>query len=294
MENKIINEGTLPINGIGIYYKIIGEGKPVIILHGGPGLGHNYLYPHIKQLANKYQVIFYDQRSSGKSSGHESPLDITIDNFVEDLEGFREALKIEQLNLMGHSWGGLLAQNYAIKHPQRIKTMILLASMGPNAAFTSDFKNTIQDRLTDKTKKALKKLGNTFKSSEKIADTFIEYYTQSFKAYFYDADLIDQLDLSYFSEEMVGKHLLCNTCLFNYQQNYDLSGLLKSIDCPTLIIHGDYDPISFQAARALHKAISASEFLLLQNCGHFSHIEKPDQTFNAIYDFLSRHGVREY
>ncbi len=120
-----IEEGFTQINGTQLFYKIIGKGTPIVILHGGPGLDHSYLLPQMAELAKTHKLIFFDQRASGKSSVDSDTNSTTMKNLVEDVEGIRKAFKLGKMNLMGHSWGGLLAMFYAIRFPNNITTQSL-------------------------------------------------------------------------------------------------------------------------------------------------------------------------
>jgi pimeloyl-ACP methyl ester carboxylesterase len=124
------------------------------------------------------------------------------------------------------------------------------------------------------------------KRKEGMAEAFKRYYYLYFKTYFYDQSFIDHLYLDYFDDERVAKYLLSNPCLACCQQDYDLSEKLCAISSPTLIIHSDYDPIPLQAAQQLHGAINGSKLVLIKDSGHFPFIEKPENCFGAIYDFL--------
>ena len=284
------DEGFKPINDVRIYYKIIGNGEPVVILHGGPGLGHNYLFPHFKRLAKNYRLIFYDQRSSGRSTGNEKPSNITMDNFVKDLEGLRRAVAIPKLNILGQSWGGLLAMNYAIKYPEKLKTLILLESAGASSEYIPQFNQNVENRLTVKAKEELQRIGFINRHRERIGNSFKKYLFLYFQAYFYDQHLANKLYLDYFDDEMARKSLLSSERFAGYLRKYDLFEALKKISCPTLIIHGDSDPIPFQQIERIHQNITGSEFVLLKKCGHFAHIEKSKQCFDTIENFLSKHA----
>jgi len=120
-----IEKGYKVINGVSHYYEVVGEGVPVVIVHGGPGLDHSYFLPQMKQLAKNYKLIFYDQRGMGKSSADFDGKQMTMDNLVEDLDGIRRAFGLEKMNLMGHSWGGLVSMFYAVKYPGRLQSLIL-------------------------------------------------------------------------------------------------------------------------------------------------------------------------
>src|SRR5256712_12096486 len=116
-------EGFVDANGIMIYYKILGRGEPLMIVHGGPGASHDYFLPYLLPLARRHKLIFIDERGSGRSQKLEDPAGYTIENMVEDVESVRQALGLGKINLLGHSYGGAPAQAYALEyqsHPSRL------------------------------------------------------------------------------------------------------------------------------------------------------------------------------
>lgn len=297
--SKIIEEGFKEINGIKIYYKSIGGGEPLFVLHGGPGLAYNYLFPHFSKLAENFKVIFFDQRSCGKSSGDEITSDITMDNLVKDLEELRQSFNIEKINILGQSFGGLLALNYAIKYPERLKTLLILESTGASSDFIKKFQENINSRITEDIQRQLsetKKELNEFTSSKVlkngVAKVFSRYLSIINKLYFYDTSYMKNLDMGYFDDEMARKSFIIQEQLHSYLMHYNLLDQLSKISCPTLIIHGDYDPIPYEEIEKIHEAIEGSEFFLLKECGHFAHIEKPVEYFHIIRNFLYENTIK--
>jgi proline iminopeptidase len=281
-------DGYIQTNGIKTFYKIIGEGKPLILVHGGPGMAHNYLVPKFKRLAKNNKLIFYDQRACGKTSGEENPDQITIKNLVEDLEALRVYLGVGKINLVGQSFGGLLALNYATKYPQNLKSLIILESAPGSSEYEVEFKNTINKRLTkkEKEKQSQIKKSEGFKNFD--PDYHIKYYLSLFKAYFYDTSYHKELDFNYFTRKMLKKNAISDPMFDKYFNNFDIHDKLKKIYCPTLIIHGKYDPIPYQAIEKIHQNINGSELILFDKCGHFAHIENEEKYFSAIEKFVER------
>ena len=111
-----------------------GSGEPAIVIHGGPLLDHGYLQPYLAPLGDELELIFYDQRLSGRSDGVVDSASVRLDTFVDDIEALREALGLERVHLIAHSWGGLLAMKYATAHPDRGK-VVLLPGGSPRPAF---------------------------------------------------------------------------------------------------------------------------------------------------------------
>ncbi len=121
-----VQEGYISVTGGLVWYKVVNPGKgiPLLTLHGGPGSSHHYLEP-LEQLANERTIIFYDQLGCGKS---ERPGDTSLwqrSRFVEELGQVRKALKLEQMHIFGHSWGSMLAIDYALTRPDGLISLIL-------------------------------------------------------------------------------------------------------------------------------------------------------------------------
>src|SRR6476646_11263393 len=101
-------EGFVDAHGVLIYFKTLGKGSPLVIVHGGPGASHDYYLPYLLPLARTNRVIFIDERGSGKSEKLEDPKGYTVENMVEDVEAVRTGLGLGKIALLGHSFGGVL------------------------------------------------------------------------------------------------------------------------------------------------------------------------------------------
>ena len=122
------SEGYVDAHGVLIYWKSVGRGAPLFIVHGGPGASHDYFLPHLLPLARTNRLVFIDERGSGRSERLENAKLYTVGNMVEDIEAVRQALALGKINLLGHSFGGVLAQAYAFKYPQNLSTLILCST----------------------------------------------------------------------------------------------------------------------------------------------------------------------
>ncbi len=280
-------EGFAHVDGADLYYKIIGSGDPVVILHGGPGLEHTYLLPQFAHLAKHYKLIFYDQRASGKSTGVVDSATMTVTQFVDDLEGFRKALKLKKMNLLGHSWGGLLAMKYAITYPQQMTSLILANSIGVNAEWLLPYIQTRTARTTHEDSLAIARITASKEFARKEPKAVEEFARTLFRTYFYHRSSADSLSLS-FSQQTAANLLDIFGIFLKQFQQYDIRTPLSALTCPTLVIHGDYDVVLPHYAEEIHKSIKGSEFVVLKNCGHFPFIEAPVQFFEECKRFLKR------
>src|SRR5215470_10471304 len=118
-------EGFVDSHGVLIYYMSVGQGAPLMIIHGGPGGSHEYFLPYLLPLMRSNKLVFIDERGSGKSSKPEDAKQYTIANMVEDIETVRQALALGKISLLGHSFGGAPVQAYAFKYQKNLSHLIL-------------------------------------------------------------------------------------------------------------------------------------------------------------------------
>ncbi len=134
-----IESGFVDANGVLIYYEALGKGEPLLIVHGGPGASHDYFLPYLLPLARTNRVIFIDERGSGKSEKLEDPKGYTVENMVEDVEAVRDHLGLGKISLLGHSYGGVLAQAYAFKYQANLSHLILGSTFHSTKALNDVF-----------------------------------------------------------------------------------------------------------------------------------------------------------
>src|SRR5580698_5444947 len=118
-------DGFVDAHGVLVYYVTFGKGPPLVIVHGGPGADHTYFLPYLLPLARTHRLVFIDERGSGRSQRLQDVHQYTVKNMVEDVEDVRQALHLGKISLMGHSYGGVLAQAYAFKYQQNLTHLIL-------------------------------------------------------------------------------------------------------------------------------------------------------------------------
>ena len=124
-----------------IYYQIVGRGAPLVIVHGGPGASHDYFLPYLLTLARTNRLVFIDQRGSGRSQKLDDASGYTVENMVEDVEDVRVAVELRKISLLGHSFGGVLAQAYALKYQQNLRHLILASTFPSTAEMNQVFVN---------------------------------------------------------------------------------------------------------------------------------------------------------
>ena len=283
--NKTIKaEGFIALPQTELYYQTMGKGEPIIILHGGPGMDQSYLLPQMEILKQDHQLIFFDQRTCGKSSFKMDSSLISMAQFVEDIEAVRQHFQLEKIHLMGHSWGGLLAMWYAKTHPDRLKSLLLVNSIGANKTYTQQAQENLQGKFTPEERLQLQALvqSQAFQAQEDSA--MLAIFRMSFAPTFYNRDLLQELNLSLPDHRMERQAKL--RYLMDDLADYDLHEELKQIDVPTLIIHGDYDATPVDAMMDIAEVMPNARLEVVKENGHFVFIEQPERFRELITDFI--------
>lgn len=289
----IPHQGYIPVENAKLFYREIGKGQPIIVLHGGPDFDHNYLLPDLDRLADSLRLLYYDQRGRGKSGRDEQPDDVTLESEIEDLENVRKYFQLESVALLGHSWGNVLALEYAIRYPAHVSHLIIL-----NTAPVSheDYLSLRKSRRakTPADIEELKARASEAKYREGDPDTVADYYRVHFRSTIRQPKQLEQgiqsLRASFTKEGILKARAiekrLCNETWF--LDEYDLAPQLRGLNIPTLVIHGDYDFVPVECSEHIAQAIPNARFVLLKDTGHFSYLESPREVHKEIDDLLLR------
>ncbi len=280
--------GLIPINGTELYYRTLGEGDPILVLHGGPGMNHDYFLPQLGQLAETNQLIFFDQRASGRSALNPDSVQMSMDQLVEDIESLRAFFELDKMTLMSHSWGGVLALWYAKKYPKNLKKLVLINSTAPNQHYEGWIDSVRRARITEEDAALMRRWQES--DEYKNGDTRAPYYLYrlSFRPQFYQAHFLDSLNLYIPPDYQARRKQLWS--LYADLHDFDLTKGVGKISCPTLIIHGEYELTPLVAMQELADALPNAELVSLPYCGHFSFIEAPEQFGRVVRRFLRASG----
>lgn len=268
-------DGLRFVNGTKLYIRTMGQGDPVIIIHGGPVLDQSYLVDHFKALAKSHRLIFFDQRACGKSTADVDSATMTMKTLVDDIEALRKRLGLEQVHVLGHSWGGMLAAKYAIEYPLRVKTLVLCDAMPPSFRLWNQEEEEIAKRVSayDSAVEESIKSQDGFKKHEiGWVDSLMKV---SFKTQFYDSTKLVRLKIKlppdYFKRAKIFEHI--GPELFSL----DITTQLEKIIAPTLIICGESEAATHISAPVYKQGIGRSELVIILQSGHFPFIEQPER-----------------
>jgi proline iminopeptidase len=284
-------EGHIPVKNAALYVREIGQGQPLIILHGGPDFDHSYLVPELDRLSDSFRLIYYDQRGRGKSAGDILPKDVSLASEMEDLDGLREHFQLETVAVLGHSWGGLLAMEYAVRHPDRVSHLVL---MNTAPASHDDYRLLRQHRRERAAAdiEELKARSATAKYRQGDPDAAADYYRIHFRSALRQPAHLEQVVerlRSSFTQEVILKGRAIEDRLMDetwLSSDYNLLPRLERLNITTLVIHGEHDFIPAECAAHVARAVPGARFILLKDCGHFSYLECPDEVHQAIADFF--------
>jgi len=280
-------EQRLAVNGVTLRVVSGGEGTPIVVVHGGPGLGSDYLIPGFRRLADTHRLVFYDQRGCGGSTGDEDPSGLTMESLVADLEGLRAALGFERMTLIGQSFGALVAINYAAAHPDRVVGLLLLEPAPGSSEYLAEFQQRIASRLGDADKAELAALVQSEPFRRRDVAAFRRFMELRLATYYFDRSRFSPNHLASFDAERVRKFFVSSTAFGPYLTDFDVHPLLAKIACPTLVLHGDSDPVPTVACERLRDGIAGARLVVFPDCGHFAHVEAEAPYFEVVSEFLA-------
>lgn len=277
-------QGLLSLEDARLFYEVVGEGEPIIVVHGGPGLDHAYLQPGLDALATRNTLIYYDQRGTGRSSAALDSSAINVDAFVEDIDALRQALGYDRVSVLAHSWGVLLALEYASRHPEALRALILMSPIEPGARFRDQQQARQQAALTAEDSVDLATLRATEGFAARDPATVSQVYRVMFRQTLRDRSRIDELELD-LAEPTAKNGPDVARLLGESMGEVDWWERLPQIQVPTLVLHGRFDLIPIQVSQALAASFGQGRVVVLES-GHFPYVEARDGLLSAISSFF--------
>jgi proline iminopeptidase len=270
--------------GVSIYYEPLGAaaGVPLVVANGGPGFDHSYLHLSAvwDTLAKNREVVLYDQRGLGKSSALKPGQSCTLRDQIEDLEALRAHLGADQIDLLGHSWGGFLVMSYAARYPQHIRHLIISDSAAPKFSDTIFlFKDVFPEGVE---REDAVDFANTLGDKSAHQTQLHEYFAMLFYSPEKRDAAIAQLGDG-------GENPEINETIVHDLDHYDLNPELAKYRFPTLVVTGRYDMnVAPLVAYKIHKAILGSQFVVFDRSGHLPFYEEPEKFLQTLEGFLGR------
>lgn len=265
------------------YYKTFGKGEALLIINGGPGMNSNGFESMAKTLAENQETIIYDQRGTGKSELKELNSEtISMKIMADDIESLRKHLNIKKWNILGHSFGGMLASYYATVYPNSIDKLVLSSSGGIDLTLLKT-ENLVERNLTKVEKDSLDYWNAEIAKGNTSHAARLARGRAMAPAYVYDKKYVPII-----AERLTQGNSKINGLLWDNMQkiNFDCKEKLKSFKNPVLIIQGKEDIISNQIGELANKTFPNSKLILLEHSRHYGWLDAKDKYFADVNSFL--------
>ena len=284
----------ITVNGAKLYVVLVGKGNPLIIIPGGPGGAHPG-YRVFDSLAKDNQIIYFDAFGRGKSDTAKDVKEYSLARDIEDVEGLRVALHLDKLNVLGHSYGGVVAQGYALKYPTRVSHLILANTFhsfimwqknddNSNHEIQTNYPEVWDSLMIIREQGAVSSDAAHQKLYGKVPYGFLYAYNPEIflkrGAKPYPNSFNSKL---YY--QMVGKD--GDFIVGSDIGNFDFRKELKTLKMPVLIYGGRYDRVAVPSMIVKFKDYCPqAKFMIFEKSGHNPQVEEPEKLFPLLENFL--------
>jgi len=284
------------VNGIKIWTVSFGSGDPLFLIAGGPGNAHYYLRK-FDSLSTTNTLIYFDGFGRGKSETAKNVTEYSLERDIEDLEALRKAMDYSSISILGHSYGGVVAQGYAIKYPNNVKHLILVNSFHSYLMWQENCDNynrEIKTNYPEVWEELMSVREEGAVSSDKIHQNIYGRIPYGF-LYAYNPENFRKrnkkpypnsmnTDLYY---QMVGKD--GDFLVASDIGTFDFRRQLKDLSMPILIIGGRYDRVAVPWMMDKYKTYcTQAKYVMFEYSGHQPQVEEPEATIDLIREFLSK------
>jgi proline iminopeptidase len=273
----------MKIRDVSLYVEIVGHGDPLLLMHGGPGLDHVSLSP-FRELADRHTIVLYDHRCNGRSTGA-AVTSMTWDNLTADADALRAELGFERWAVLGHSFGGHVALEYALRYPERVSRLVLLDTAGDAHWSQENAPEVLAGRGFSPKTVAIARRFYKGRIAEK---DFVRAAARLLPAYDH------RFSLMRLAREMLGggwrMKARPEALVFGGQmmQGWSVMDRLGEIRVPTLVVAGHDDFLFPPESQALLAAgIPNARLHIIERAGHNPQSERPAETLRATSDFLA-------
>ncbi|QOR68313.1 alpha/beta hydrolase [Cytobacillus suaedae] len=267
----VIESGVANINEASIYYEIVGNGKPLLLIHGLP-IDSRMWDGQFEELSKQYKVIRFDLPGYGKSGAHDNDF-----SFVEDLKGLLDYLHIETVSIIGLSIGGQIGIDFSLDYPEKVESIVLVSN---GIIGWTDF-STERKQFNEKINLSYQE-GNLEKTIELMCNGWVMGPNRNQDMVSKDVvNLFSEMVKETYAKEAKGKGRM----LFPEKKAIER---VEEIKIPTLLVTSEYDFPEFRKiAIFLHEKIEDSKITMIPGTAHMLNMEKPKEFNETVLDFLS-------
>ena len=257
-----------------------GDRPPLVCINGGMLFDHSMLWPALSPLAVGRQVILYDQRGRGASSAPANPEDATIDDDAADVGALRRALGVRRWDVLGHSWGGGIAMLATAGDVAGVRRLVLVDAVGPTNEWMAPLRTAVLERLVGAERDAVARIPEIALCDPDPA-LHSAYARAVYPAWFADPDLAKR-----FAPPDAMSATGAATLARLRRHGYDWRTRLRGLSTPTLVIHGDRDPLPLAVSIDNSYILATARREVVPSSGHMPFWEAPERFFSLIESFL--------
>ncbi len=273
---------TMQIRDVSLFVKVMGQGYPLVLMHGGPGLDYTTLLP-LQPLADQFTLIFYDHRCNGRSDGAEIS-SMTFENLTADADALRQKLGYDQWAVLGHSFGGNVALEYALRYPQSLSHLVLMNTGGDQRWVNRNAPELLAKRgYSPSAVDAARRFYNGRLTPDEFLPTLMKFSS----AYNYHNSLLSLAKGLVSSRKLKTRPVALIHGYSQLLQGWTVMDRLGEIQVPTLVVAGRHDflfPPEHQAILA--DRLPNAELVLIERAGHNPQNEQPAEVIDVIKRFL--------
>ena len=270
------------IRGISLFVKVTGDGHPLVLMHGGPGVDHTTMLPFLP-LSDHFKLVFYDHRCNGRSE-RAAITSMTWENLTADAEALRQALGVDKWSVLGHSFGGMVALEYALRFPQSLSHLVLMDTCGDSSWVQQSAPEILAKRGYSL---ATVKIAQRFFNGQIEPNEMVTAMRRFGSAYYHRFN-----PLVLIREVVLGTRMKLSpeALIFGFGQllkGWTVMDRLNEIKVPTLVLAGRDDfqfPPEHQAA--LSAGIEGSRLEIIERAGHNAQSERPLEVMEVITGFI--------
>ncbi len=288
-EGPQAGQGFIDVPGGPVWYQVAGDGPgiPILVLHGGPG-GTSCGYTLLEPLGETRPVVRYDQLGTGRSGRPEDLSLWEVERFVDELDVVRRSLGLEQMHLLGHSWGASLAAAYVLeKGTQGIASLTLSSPLLSTPLWIKDA-DILRQQLPDDVQQ-------TLTEHEQAGTTNSDEYRQAtdlfYERFMYAGERLEQPASCAGAprSKVIYEYMWGPTEFFATGNllDFDVTDRLHKIDVPVLFITGEFDEARPETVADFQKLIPGSQFEIIEDAGHASYRKKTDQYLRILKEFFT-------
>ena len=283
--------GFVDGSGVRIYYKTLGSGVPLLLLHGGPGADHSDFLPALQPLARHCQLVLIDERGSGRSERLNDPKGYTLNHMVTDIERVRKHLHVRQFVVLGHSFGGIVAQAYAVRHPNRILGLVLAGTGSSARCIDGDFRN-LRKRLPARLRARLarQEKAGIFQADGAYKKNYAAASAQALAPYMYAMPPPARFKHTPPLGMEVLREMWVRRSDFHIDGNlkgFDFTHSLARVKAPSLVVIGDRDLVSTATADISRACLPRATLVVMAECAHMMFIDQTTRFNRLLVEFLN-------